>query len=256
MKRKEWHTSCITWTHIGRDHHNREMKEMRWILALIVLAGGAWFLVNRRRRAGRQDAIHYEMPSELRTQSSSGTATPDAMEAQTQTAVSDLSPMAAGVGDAVAEQAAEVAQKAAAAVEGVQQAASAAAGRAEQAVVESMPASGSGKATLSGAEDTAAQATAESDAQPPAGAPIGAPDAPDEDVQTTGMEQAPQIDREEVLERTSGAFIGNKSTRVFHAADANNLPAEDNRVYFDSEDEALAAGFRPAAREGLESAES
>lgn len=250
MKRKEWHTSCITCTGIGLDHHDGEMKKMRWILALIVLAGAAWYLNNRRRRASRQEAYQYEMPSGPRAQSGNGTAMPDATEAQTQMA---------GVGDAVAKQAAEVAQKAAAAAEGVQQAASAAAsaatGRAEQAAVESMPASGSDGAPAAAPEAAAPQPAA-GEAQPAAGAPIGAPDAPDEDVQTTGMEQAPEIDRAEVLERSSGAFIGNKSTRVFHAASANNLPAEDNRVYFDSEDEALAAGFRPAAREGLESAES
>src|SRR5690348_17949977 len=44
------------------------------------------------------------------------------------------------------------------------------------------------------------------------------------------MEQPPEIDRTaEVLERTSGNFIGNKKTRVFHAASAGNLPGEDNR---------------------------
>jgi methylphosphotriester-DNA--protein-cysteine methyltransferase len=85
-----------------------------------------------------------------------------------------------------------------------------------------------------------------------------APSTPDStESPTTGMEQPPEVDRAaEVLERTSGNFIGNKKTRVFHAADAGNLPGEDNRVYFETEEEAVAAGFRPAEREGLETAES
>lgn len=96
--------------------------------------------------------------------------------------------------------------------------------------------------------------------EPGTGGPRGssvAPSTPGAASPTTGMEQPPEIDRtEEVLERTSGDFIGNKKTRVFHAATAGNLPGEDNRVYFESEEEAVAAGFRPAEREGLDSAES
>jgi hypothetical protein len=97
--------------------------------------------------------------------------------------------------------------------------------------------------------------------EPGTGGPQGssqAPSTPDSAAApTTGKEQPPEIDRTaEVLERTSGNFIGNKKTRVFHAASAGNLPGEENRVYFESEEEAVAAGFRPAEREGLESAES
>lgn len=97
--------------------------------------------------------------------------------------------------------------------------------------------------------------------EPGTGGPRGSSQAPSTPegnaAPTSGMEQPPEIDRTaDVLDRTSGAFIGNKKTRVFHAAGAGNLPGEDNRVYFESEDEAVAAGFRPAEREGLESAES
>ena len=57
----------------------------------------------------------------------------------------------------------------------------------------------------------------------------------------------------EVAQRTSGQFVGNKTTRVFHPATSDSLPAERNRVYFETEEEAIAAGFRPAEDEGLES---
>jgi hypothetical protein len=52
--------------------------------------------------------------------------------------------------------------------------------------------------------------------------------------------------------RTRGGFVGNKRTRIFHAATGAHLPSEGNRVYFDSTDEAIAAGFRRAEREGKE----
>lgn len=40
-------------------------------------------------------------------------------------------------------------------------------------------------------------------------------------------------------------FVGNIHTMVFHeAAEADHLPAEENRVYFATEEEATAAGFR------------
>lgn len=43
-------------------------------------------------------------------------------------------------------------------------------------------------------------------------------------------------------------FIGNRRSHVYHPADSRNLPAPQNRVYFNSEEEAQAAGFRRAAR--------
>jgi hypothetical protein len=93
--------------------------------------------------------------------------------------------------------------------------------------------------------------------EPGTGGPAGsaqAPSTPDStETPTTGMEQPPVIDRAaEVAERGSGAFVGNKSTRVFHAADSGHLPAKNKRVYFESAEEAIAAGFRPAEGEGLE----
>lgn len=39
-------------------------------------------------------------------------------------------------------------------------------------------------------------------------------------------------------------FIGDIKTMIYHEANAENLPAEQNRVYFASEDEAREAGYR------------
>lgn len=74
---------------------------------------------------------------------------------------------------------------------------------------------------------------------------------------TVGMEQLPVVDRaSNITTRTSGAYVANKKTRIFHAASSGNLPGEDNRVYFESAEEAVTAGFRPAENEDLESAGS
>ena len=45
----------------------------------------------------------------------------------------------------------------------------------------------------------------------------------------------------------SGRIIGNKNTHVYHmAGDMGNMPSPQNRVYFRSEAEARAAGYRMA----------
>ena len=40
-------------------------------------------------------------------------------------------------------------------------------------------------------------------------------------------------------------YIGNKNSQKFHAPDCNSLPKEENRVYFDSYDAAIEAGYAP-----------
>jgi len=48
--------------------------------------------------------------------------------------------------------------------------------------------------------------------------------------------------------RSTGAYVGNTQTRIYHAATAPNLPGEDNRAYFASRAEAEDAGYRPSAQ--------
>lgn len=43
-------------------------------------------------------------------------------------------------------------------------------------------------------------------------------------------------------------FIGNKNSMVFHNPTCNGLPAEQNRIYFDSREEALEKGFKACGR--------
>ncbi len=44
-------------------------------------------------------------------------------------------------------------------------------------------------------------------------------------------------------------WIGNTRTFVLHRADSSFLPSEEHRQYFQSEDEAISAGYRRAANE-------
>ena len=46
-------------------------------------------------------------------------------------------------------------------------------------------------------------------------------------------------------EKADAAFIGNKNSKKFHAEDCASLPKEENRVYFDSYDEAIEEGYSP-----------
>lgn len=41
----------------------------------------------------------------------------------------------------------------------------------------------------------------------------------------------------------SGAIVANKNSKAFHRPDCSHLPKEKNRVYFNSREEALAAGY-------------
>jgi hypothetical protein len=53
---------------------------------------------------------------------------------------------------------------------------------------------------------------------------------------------------------TSGPIIGNKHTHVYHlASDTGSMPSAKNRVYFQTETEAQAAGYHAAKTGGRKS---
>lgn len=58
-----------------------------------------------------------------------------------------------------------------------------------------------------------------------------------------------------VVDAGAAPFIGNIRTMVYHERDDENLPAEENRIYFASEDEAREAGYR-RDREDVPAADS
>jgi hypothetical protein len=57
----------------------------------------------------------------------------------------------------------------------------------------------------------------------------------------TEQDQSSPASAEEAI---AAPFIGNIRTMVYHEADDDDLPAEENRIYFVSEDEAREAGYR------------
>jgi len=46
---------------------------------------------------------------------------------------------------------------------------------------------------------------------------------------------------------TEGEFIGNKKSKVFHLPSCGSLPAEQNRTFFTSRNDAINAGFKPCS---------
>ena len=49
----------------------------------------------------------------------------------------------------------------------------------------------------------------------------------------------------EPAETTAVSYIGNKNSQKFHTPSCSSLPKEENRVYFDSYDDAIEAGYTP-----------
>lgn len=59
---------------------------------------------------------------------------------------------------------------------------------------------------------------------------------------------APQAERNTTTD-IGGPVVGNLRTLIYHPVDSHNLPTEDNRMYFASEEEAVAAGYHRAGNE-------
>ena len=70
-------------------------------------------------------------------------------------------------------------------------------------------------------------------------------------VQTTAQTYSPAVQPDEQETPVSSAvqsettYIGNKNSKKFHNPDCGTLPAEKNRVYFSSRDEAIQQGYSP-----------
>jgi hypothetical protein len=65
----------------------------------------------------------------------------------------------------------------------------------------------------------------------------------------------PEGEPADAVDPGSAPFIGNIHTMIYHEADADDLPAEENRIYFASEAEARLAGYRRDRDEVLPSEE-
>lgn len=63
-------------------------------------------------------------------------------------------------------------------------------------------------------------------------------------VESSAPVQKDKTEKKVVNDREEGAYIGNKNSKIFHKSFCGSLPAEKNRVYFNSVEEALGAGYR------------
>ncbi|SFS07907.1 MBL fold metallo-hydrolase [Anaeromicropila populeti] len=54
--------------------------------------------------------------------------------------------------------------------------------------------------------------------------------------------------KDSVQEKKTGSIIGNVNSKVYHEKGCSSLPAEKNRIYFDSAEEAEEAGYRACKR--------
>ena len=65
------------------------------------------------------------------------------------------------------------------------------------------------------------------------------------EVQFTWEDQSADPENAEPAETTAQTYIGNKNSKKFHSPDCANLPKEENRVYFDTYEEAVSEGYTP-----------
>ena len=137
----------------------------------------------------------------------------------------------------------------------------------EQQLYDLAPASLNGRAVANATAPAAAAAPTSRTRSAPAPAmnagAAGMPTAPDVDAvaaQTTpatapeitptgalpggATALTPEEEPADAVDPTSAPFIGNIHTMIYHEADADDLPAEENRTYFASEAEARLAGYR------------
>ncbi len=236
---------------------------MRWIVAVVGLVLRAWFLSDRQRRARVQEKLRGAIPMDGTASGDDTAITPSEMMATARAKVAEVQAtwprtashvvdLATSAGSVAVQKAHELGtaarQSTGDAVDQVQAAAGAAIDRAQHAM---QTATGQAQEARS-ATPPSVTAEAERGMPPPelhATMPAAQADKDRDDTvaSETGLGAS-------LPERESRAFIGNVNTRVFHGATARNLPAEDNRQYFETVEEALAAGFRPAEREDLEGA--
>ena len=63
----------------------------------------------------------------------------------------------------------------------------------------------------------------------------------------TWGEQTAKPQGADPAEPAANSYIGNKNSRKFHTPDCGSLPKEENRVYFDTYDAAVDAGYTPCS---------
>jgi hypothetical protein len=99
--------------------------------------------------------------------------------------------------------------------------------------------------TMVAPDDTLAvtRASAASAASAPSEGPAIIEESPDEE---PGIAEPTLFSDDDAQ---GAAFVGNILSRVYHAANSKRLPSPQHRIYFASEEEAVASGYRPDGAE-------
>lgn len=64
----------------------------------------------------------------------------------------------------------------------------------------------------------------------------------------TRISSEPETDSPRTADAVSDGFIGNRNSKKFHLPTCASLPEEENRILFESREEALEAGYTPCKR--------
>lgn len=226
---------------------------MRGIVAVLALLIGVWYLRDRRCRSRLQEGLRGVLPTKRDQLASDMGSSVSEIVAKAQATINEvqehLPETARRVADAAAGAGHTLVQKVQERANVMSQGApGATAGGAQQAA---QPAADRTQASGEPSEDGTGQSPAAA-AAPPRARGEGSGSA-------TSAEEAaqPAPARGETAGATAASeqpvgYIGNVNSRVYHLATSPNLPAEENRITFATEEEALAAGFRPAEGEDLE----
>jgi len=235
---------------------------MRGIVAVLALLIGVWYLRDRQRRSRLQEGLRGVLPTKRDQPASDMGSSVSEMVAKAQATINEVqehlpetarrvADAAAGAGHTLVQKVQEranVMSQGAPGATATQGGAGATAGGAQQAA---QPAADRTQASGEPSEDGTGQSPAAA-AAPPRARGEGSGSA-------TSAEEAaqPAPARGETAGATPASeqpvgYIGNVNSRVYHLATSPNLPAEENRITFATEEEALAAGFRPAEGEDLE----
>ncbi len=97
--------------------------------------------------------------------------------------------------------------------------------------------------------DTVLIIETEMDDSAPSGTPTDATDAgADATSAPTRADATDFVDIDSPAVANNPAFIGNIHTMIYHPADADTLPAEENQIFFATEEQAIASGYRRSKR--------
>jgi hypothetical protein len=232
---------------------------MRGIVTLVALLIGVWYLRDRQRRSRLRESLRDSLATRRDEPGGDRASSVNEMASRVQSTVNEVRANVPETVRRVADLATSAVQSS---LQQVQERAGAA-GQSEGDATATQDAAATPGGDRQAAQPATDQAPASGGSPEARAAEAQVPPAPDAPQarsdgagSTQNAEEAPPTPGAGETAATSGAeqlsgFIGNVNSRVYHSATSPNLPAEENRIAFATEEEALAAGFRASEGEGL-----